>query len=85
MIREEQLKNEYEEKIKKLHDEQENCNHEWDKIKFDPEIKKEPIGTITHFNGSDSHTEITSWKETKIDRWSRTCKKCGKIEYTNLR
>lgn len=32
--------------------------------------------------GSDYMPELVGFTEKKIDRWSRTCKKCGKVEYT---
>lgn len=42
--REDLLKDEFETKLKSLHKEQANCNHQWGKVEYDPEIKREPYG-----------------------------------------
>lgn len=81
MTREEQLKREYESKLSALREEQNNCNHEWGEVKYDPEIQNIPMYE-DRFIGSDYMPELVGFKEKKIDRWSRTCKKCGKVEYT---
>ena len=82
MTREEQLRREYESKLSALKAEQSNCRHEWNEIKYDPEIKSEPYGHKTIGHGSDIWLEPEGYHDVKHDRWSRTCKKCGKIEYT---
>lgn len=82
MTREEQLKNEYEQKLAALKAEQDNCSHEWENVEYDPEIKREPDGFETVHQGSDCWERPTSWRTVKYDRWSRTCKTCGKVEYT---
>ena len=46
-----------------------------------PEIKNIPQYRDT-FKGSDYMPELVGFTEKKVDRWSRTCKKCGKVEYT---
>ena len=79
---EEQLRKEYEEKLANLRKTQNNCNHEWEEVKYDPEIKKEPASYEYEGAGVDKWPVVTSWKEVKIPRWSRKCKKCDKIEYT---
>jgi hypothetical protein len=84
MTREEQLKQEYESKLAALRAEQDNCNHEWDTVKYDPEIQKIPVFDDRYI-GSDYMPEFAGFDEKKIDRWSRTCKKCGKVEYTKGR
>lgn len=84
MTREEQLKREYESKLSALRTEQRNCCHEWDEVKYDPEEIKEPIYE-TRFQGVDCYFETVGHKTVKNDRWSRTCKKCGKVEYTKER
>ena len=81
MTREEQLKREYENKLSALRTEQRNCNHEWEEVKYDPEIQNIPKYE-DRFIGSDYMPELIGFDEKKIDSWSRTCKKCGKVEYT---
>lgn len=81
MTREEQLKREYEAKLRALKAEQNTCNHAWEEAKYDPEIQKIPKYK-DRFIGSDYMPEINGFTEKKIDRWSRTCRKCGKVEYT---
>lgn len=82
MTREEQLKREYENKLNTLRTEQNNCKHEWGEVKYDPEIKREPYGYRTVFQGSDHWGEPEGYHDVEHKRWSRTCKKCGKVEYT---
>ena len=81
MTREEQLKREYESKLSALRTEQRNCNHEWEEVKYDPEIQNIPKYQ-DRFVGVDYMPELVGFEEKKIDRWSRTCRKCGKVEYT---
>lgn len=81
MTREEQLKREYENKLFALRREQSNCNHEWGEVKYDPEIQSIPRYE-GRFIGVDYMPELVGFDEKKVDRWSRTCKKCGKVEYT---
>ena len=82
MTREEQLRKEYEDKLSALRREQSNCNHEWEETKYDPEIKSEPYGYKTVSQGSDVWGEPEGYHDVEHQRWSRTCKKCGKVEYT---
>lgn len=81
MTKEEQLKYEYETKLAALRTEQNNCQHDWGEVKYDPEFKSIPKFQ-DRFVGSDYMPELVGYDEKKIDRWSRTCKKCGKVEYT---
>lgn len=81
MTREEQLKYEYECKLMALRTEQNNCQHDWNKVEYDPEFKHIPKFE-DRFVGSDYMPELVGYDEKKIDRWSRTCHKCGKVEYT---
>lgn len=82
MTREEQLKREYETKLAALREEQLHCNHEWDAVKYDPEIKKEPYGYRKVVTGCHIWGEPVGYRDVEYQRWSRTCKKCGKVEYT---
>jgi len=82
MSREEELKREYERKLSVLHSEQSRCQHEWEETKYDPEIKSEPYGCKVVGHGSDIWPEPEGYRDVEHDRWSRTCKKCGKVEYT---
>ena len=60
------------------------CQHTFDKAVYDPEST-----TVTEINwsngligrGSDPYYDTYERPITK-PRWSRTCTKCGKIEYT---
>lgn len=81
MTREEQLKHEYETKLAALKQEQYYCKHEWAEVKYDPETVKEPEFE-EYWQGVDCFPVICGWREKQISRWSRTCKKCGKVEYT---
>lgn len=84
MTKEEQLKYEYEQKLEALRREQANCQHEWEEVKYDPKIETVPKYKGI-FRGSDYMPEFDGVEEKKSDRWSRTCKKCGKVEYTTER
>ena len=81
MTREEQLRREYESKLSALRAEQNSCRHEWEEVKYDPEEINEPIYEIG-WQGVDCFPELVGTRPVKKDRWSRTCKKCGKVEYT---
>ena len=81
MTREEEIRNRYERELENMRREQSTCNHEWEKVKYDPEIVKEPQYEMT-WKGVDCWPSIVGYAEKKIDRWSRTCKNCGKVEYT---
>lgn len=82
MTREEEIRNRYERELKALYKEQTSCNHDWDEVKFDPEIVEEPRYE-TVWRGVDCWPEIVGYTKKRVDRWSRTCKKCGKVEYTH--
>ena len=81
MTREEEIKTRYERELRELHKEQANCCHEWGEVEFDPEIIKEPRFE-TKWQGVDCWPCIVGYTEKQEERWSRTCKKCGKVEYT---
>lgn len=80
---EEMLKKEYEQKLADLRKKQSNCIHDWSEVKYDPEIKREPYGYKTVARGSDIWEEPAGYHDVEYKRWSRTCKCCGKVEYTN--
>lgn len=82
MTREELLKKEYEDKLSTLRKEQDNCAHKWNEPVYDPEIKYEPSDFELEFQGSDCWHRSTGFHNVEYPRWSRTCKKCGKVEYT---
>ena len=82
MTREEQLKAEYEAKLKALKAEQNSCIHEWNKPIYDPEITREPYGHEMVTQGSDVWWRPIGYHDIEHKRWSRTCRKCGKVEYT---
>jgi hypothetical protein len=59
-----------------------NCNHDWDKTKYDPETVKERVFVRYEGHGSDPEP-IYNWNDKTVPRWSRTCKVCGRTEHTN--
>lgn len=61
----------------------EQCSHDWEEAKYDPEIKKYPYGYEFHCK-ENGHLILKprGYNDVEIRRWSRTCKKCGKVEYT---
>ena len=66
MTREEQLKHEYETKLADLKREQASCTHEWNRVKYDPEIQKTPEFE-EQWQGVDCFPVICGWKEeTKV-------------------
>lgn len=81
MTREEEIRSRYEKELENMRREQSACIHDWKEVKYDPEIIKEPQYEI-RWQGVDCWSEIVGYTEKKVDRWSRTCKKCGKVEYT---
>ena len=71
-----------EEQVRKLKSAQNLCNHEWDEVKFEPESKEITREEFVYL-GSDSYwTNIGTGLFENVNRWSRTCKKCGKKEYS---
>ena len=69
------------EKKRALQLKQLNCNHQWGKVKYDPEEYKEAHYSHLIAHGSDPepvYTYSTAYK----DRWNRICPICGKVEYT---
>lgn len=81
IVTEEMLKKEYEQKLADLRQKQSVCNHEWGEVEYDPEIKRIPVYKDRFF-GSDYIPELIGFEGKIVDRWSRTCKKCGKVEHT---
>lgn len=61
-----------EEKVQRLKMLQSNCNHNWNDTIYEPE-KLEIINLIIKMRTGEFKI---------VDRWSRTCSKCGKKEYT---
>ena len=82
MTREEEIRKRYEKELEDMRKEQSTCVHDWGEVKYDPEIKREPYGCRTVAQGSDIWVEPEGYHNVKHERWSRTCKKCGKVEYT---
>lgn len=62
-----------------------NCGHEWGEAKFDPEEYMKPYGSKQTGKGSDPYWEPEGYAKAEIDRWSRECTKCGKIQYAYAR
>jgi hypothetical protein len=70
--------------IAKCHAEQRMCKHVWSKTVYTPWTKENFITTGYEGVGSDP-TAIGVFEKEKVDRWSRTCDTCGKIEHTDKR
>lgn len=79
---EEMLRRKYEQDLADLRRKQNNCTHIWGETKYDPEITQEPASWDYEGRGSDIWPVVTSYKRVEKKRWSRTCSKCGKVEYT---
>jgi hypothetical protein len=58
-----------------------NCNHDWNPTIYDPENYQEAVYDHLEPHGSDPEP-IFRYYPAKRDRWSRTCKLCGRKEYT---
>ncbi len=69
----------------KIEDEQERCFHEWGASEYEPFQKTQGYGIKLVGRGSDPSTEYEVYKEVTVDRWSRTCLKCGKVQYADKR
>ena len=59
-----------------------NCIHQW-VTKYDPEPYKEAVYDHLEPHGSDPEPIYRYYDATR-DRWSRTCKLCGKTEFTYI-
>lgn len=81
MDRLEELKRKHAAELAAVMNEQRNCCHSWGPTIHDPEIVNEPIFE-TRWQGVDCYPVQVSSRLVKHDRWSRTCRKCGKVEYT---
>ena len=64
-----------------IHKEEQGCQHDFADPVYDPEGYQK--GEFDHYepHGSDPEPVYRYHTESKA-RWSRTCKKCGKKEYT---
>lgn len=58
------------------------CSHEWGNSRYDPETIRVPYGYKNTGKGSDPYFEPEGYRNDTKDRWSRECKKCGKIQYS---
>ena len=70
-------------RIKNLRIAQANCKHVWAKPVYDPE-KKAIVRYEEDYHKQTEifYKEVPTGRFETIDRWSRTCKKCGLKEYT---
>ncbi len=71
-----------EERIRQIKEAQSHCDHAWGEVQYEPETHK-VMREETKRIGVDYCIERywTGSYET-VPRWSRTCTKCGKREYT---
>lgn len=70
--------------IESLKQEQTYCQHQWGPTKYDAEKKVEFVNDYSRGlqgHGSDPYYHTIA-QDKYVDRWSRTCNKCGKTEYT---
>jgi hypothetical protein len=77
-----ELKRQLESLDNQIVNEQKNCSHDFPPAKYDPEIERVPSGYKMEGHGSDVYPVATGYMDKDKPRWSRTCKKCGKTEYT---
>lgn len=68
-------------KKKQLLEQEKNCKHIWGEIINDPETVKEAVYSHLEGHGSDPYP-VYNYYDKQKQRWSRTCKNCGKKEYT---
>ena len=71
-----------EEKVQRLKMMQARCNHTWNDSIYDPENKEITRVEIEKQGVHLWPIEVGTGCFEKVDRWSRTCSKCGKKEYT---
>ena len=75
--------NQLKERIKHLEWLQSQCEHDWGKSKYDPEkIEIIKYEEDYHKGTEYFYKEIHTGEYEFLDRWSRTCKKCGLKQYT---
>lgn len=62
---------------------QDNCDHEWGKGVYDP-LKEAETKWVEdyHIMTETFYKEVPTGVIKTTDRWCRTCKKCGKKDYT---
>jgi hypothetical protein len=58
-----------------------SCSHEWEPTLYEPETYMEPVFSHYEEHGSDP-TPVYTYRDKTKDRWSRTCKKCSKKEFS---
>ena len=63
---------------------QDRCRHEWEDSIYDPDSVLEFYFTHLETQGSDCWP-AGNYSSKDVPRWSRTCKHCGKKEYTKKR
>ena len=66
-------------------EQQKSCHHDFAKAVYNPEQTTKPeINWSKGLQGSGSDTWYDTYERPiSIPRWSRTCTKCGKVEYTH--
>lgn len=80
--RKEAIKQEYEAKLAEIEREQRYCHHEWEEPVYNPEIKKVPYGIRITGHAGNMWSEPEGYLDESVPRWTRRCKKCGKLEHT---
>lgn len=60
-----------------------SCHHQWEEPKYDPKYEDNYVFKGYTGHGSDPTPVYDTIKDDKkSDRWSRSCLRCGKKEYT---
>lgn len=80
--RKEELEREYKQKLAQIEREQSQCSHIWEPTIYNPGKKMVPYGCRILRQGVDFWSEPEGYREESVPRWSRRCRKCGKVEYT---
>lgn len=76
-----QLERELRQRRSRLQNKQASCSHEWTEVKYDPEDILVQYCTGEYEGRGVDRWPKTAYRKDKKDRWSRTCKNCGKVEY----
>ncbi len=72
-----------EEQIRAEENKMRYCKHEYGKPFSNPEIKKEPYGSVMEVHGSDIWSRPAGYRDVSYPRWTRVCSICGKEDHTS--
>lgn len=60
-----------------------NCNHTYSEPFYNPMMKKVGYGEVQDGAGSDPHWSYAGYRDEPVDRWTKTCTKCGHDVHTD--